>query len=710
VPATGKKVDIHQDIKNIRNEICNFILVTLSIVAIPAVIASLYRAEDFGFSASMIVQVIITGIFWLTTLLRARIPYEFRAIFVVSIMYALAVVGYFSFGLIGSGKILMLVFTILSAVFFGTKVAIFAILIGAITTAIIGGGFVEGTVSLRIDANSYNQSTNSWVSNTIAYVLFGVATAGAIVRLNSMQSNLVSKLHEQSLSLEFSQNDLERRVEQQTRALSLEVIQRKAQAIELKKNEERFKAFTEASSDRIWETDENFRFTFMSPPAGGLQKTAEELIGRAPWEVEGLTDSFGAWAEIQRNLENREPVRNIRFEYTKTGGEKTYGSYFGLPKFDSRNEFIGYRGTTQDQTEDVLLRHKAQTIEKRFYESFARLNAGFALWDPDDCLVMCNDFYRETQLEFAHLLQPGTPFRDLVHARAFSDRPSISAGQEEEWIQERIEDFQNSVSSRTFRVDQRWIESRPYKIEDGSTIIFQMDITEQNKAEAMKSDFVSLVSHELRTPLTSIYGSLKLLKNAAENINIETTTELISIAERNSQRLLSLVNDILDLQKIVAGKLELKRRIFDLNEIVIESLEENKSFAQTYRARFDFTEDEKEIFINGDSERVKQILANLLSNAAKFSPSGGIVHITLEKIDGYAVLSVRDEGPGIPDKYATEIFDPFVQIASVDTRETGGTGLGLPISKALVEEHQGFISLEPNSGAGAIFVVKFPLV
>ena len=82
----------------------------------------------------------------------------------------------------------------------------------------------------------------------------------------------------------------------------------------------------------------------------------------------------------------------------------------------------------------------------------------------------------------------------------------------------------------------------------------------------------------------------------------------------------------------------------------------------------------------------------------------------MEKIDGYAVLSVRDEGPGIPDKYATEIFDPFVQIASVDTRETGGTGLGLPISKALVEEHQGFISLEPNSGAGAIFVVKFPLV
>ncbi len=708
--AVDDNKEIHQDIYDIRSEICDWILVTLSVVAAPALVASLYRLVDFGFNMAMAAQIILASLLWATTFFRQKIPYPYRASFLLSIVFFLAIVGYISFGLVGAGKIWMLVFAIFSAVFFGPKVAVASIIIGAGATALIGSSFVEGIVTLRVDANAYNQSAISWISTSIAYILFGTATAGAIIRLNFAQSKLVTKLHEQSRALRFSQNDLEQRVEQQTQELSLEIIQRKAQAIDLQKSEERFRAFTEASSDRVWETDENFRYTYMSAPSGNLSNPVERLIGLAPWEIEGIFAAPEAWAELRKNIENREPIKNIRFEFSLTRGKKAFGAYFGVPQFDSRNKFIGYRGATQDQTEDEYLRRKAVTIEKRFYDSFAKLNAGFSLWDSSNQLVMCNDFYRATQADLADLLIPGFPFEEFLRARAYSGRPPAAKGREDKWIKESLERFQKSDIAHNFQSGDRWIETRPYRIDDGSTIIFQVDVTEQRKAEAIKSDFVSLVSHELRTPLTSIYGSLKLLGNKTTKIDKETSRELISVAERNSDRLLSLVNDILDLQKIVAGKLELKTKEIELNKIIVESLEENRSFAESYNVKFKFQECEDDLKIVGDTARIKQILANLLSNAAKFSPSGKSVKINLVKNADNAVLSVTDEGPGIAPKHLTEIFDPFVQIADVNTRETGGTGLGLPICKALVAEHNGTIELISIPGKGATFVVTFPLI
>ena len=708
-PVADEIEDIHQGISNIRSEICNWVLVTLSVVAIPALLASLYRSVDVGWGTAMIAQIFLATALWLITLKRNKVPYQYRAGFLLSMMFLLAVAGYVSFGLIGAGKIWMLVFAILAAVLFGTKIAIAAIVIGAITTAIVGGGYVEGIVKLRVDANEYNQSVNSWISASIAYVLFAVATVGAILRLNISQSQLLTRLHEQSVALKFSQNDLERRVEQQTRELSLEVLQRKAQALELQKSDERFRAFSEASSDRVWEADEDFRFTYMSSPSGNLIKSVKELIGIKPWEVDGVYFSPEALDEFQGNFKNREPIRNIPFKMTLSGGKVAYGSYFGVPHFDSMNEFIGYRGATQDQTDDVLLRRRAQNIEKQFYDSFAKLNAGFSLWDPNDKLVMCNDFYRNTQHDIAHLLKPGVTFEEIVTVRAHSNRPETAKGREADWIKERIAYFHNGNTSRKFKTDDRWIESRPYRIEDGSTIIFQIDITEHTRVEAIKSDFVSLVSHELRTPLTSIYGSLKLLNDEKTDLDKATMTDLIAVAERNSERLLSLVNDILDLQKIVAGKLELNVKKVNINEIVAESVEENKSFAETHEVEFKFRDCDNALMIGGDPLRLKQILTNLLSNAAKFSPAGKSVEISLTKNDERAVIKVTDQGPGIDPKHNSEIFDPFVQIGDVNTRAIGGTGLGLPICKALVEEHNGTISLESEPGKGASFIVDFPL-
>ncbi|MCG8508109.1 MAG: response regulator, partial [Rhodospirillales bacterium] len=234
------------------------------------------------------------------------------------------------------------------------------------------------------------------------------------------------------------------------------------------------------------------------------------------------------------------------------------------------------------------------------------------------------------------------------------------------------------------------------------------DITERRQVERMKNEFVSSVSHELRTPLTSIRGALGLVVGGTAGELDPKVRDLIDIAYNNSQRLINIVNDILDLEKIGSGQLKFRFRKTDMASMVRNAVAENQGFASEYGVRFDLAEVAEVAQVRADGDRINQVMANLLSNAAKFSPEGESVDIAVQEIDGWVRVSVSDRGPGIPAEFHGRLFERFSQADSSDTRQAGGTGLGLSIVKAIIEHHGGHVGFETEMGVGSTFYFELP--
>lgn len=238
---------------------------------------------------------------------------------------------------------------------------------------------------------------------------------------------------------------------------------------------------------------------------------------------------------------------------------------------------------------------------------------------------------------------------------------------------------------------------------------FVLDLTEQRKADRAKSEFISVVSHELRTPLTSIRGALGLLESGAAGELAPKIKHLIEIAHRNSQRLGTLVNDLLDMEKLVSGKMEFNQEAFDLHALAEQSVEANSSYAAALNVHYRLAPKQGQVMALGDSERVMQVFANLLSNAAKFSPKGEFVDISVHTLENMLRVDVVDKGPGIPLEFRDRIFTKFAQADGSNTRQQGGTGLGLNIAKSFIEKMGGAVGFESEIGKGSVFWFTLPV-
>ncbi len=232
---------------------------------------------------------------------------------------------------------------------------------------------------------------------------------------------------------------------------------------------------------------------------------------------------------------------------------------------------------------------------------------------------------------------------------------------------------------------------------------FVRDITERKEVERMKNEFISTVSHELRTPLTSIRGSLGLLEGGIMGELPPQAVDMVRIARTNTERLIRLINDILDLEKMEAGKLELKLALLECVELVEATLSGVQGMADTAGVTLR-SEVEGTPQVKGDRDRLIQVLTNLVSNAVKFSPRDAPVTVRVHDAPGGRVrFSVVDQGPGISAEQRGRLFGRFQQLDGSDTRSKGGTGLGLAISQAIVEQHGGRIEVESEEGKGSTF-------
>lgn len=234
-----------------------------------------------------------------------------------------------------------------------------------------------------------------------------------------------------------------------------------------------------------------------------------------------------------------------------------------------------------------------------------------------------------------------------------------------------------------------------------------LDVSERREVERMKKEFVSTVSHELRTPLTSIRGSLTLLAVGAMGALPEQVKKVVSIAERNTIRLIGLINDILDIEKLEAGKLDMVFENSPLTNILERSEQAVSAFAANNGVTLDIQP--TSLMVHADGDRLVQVIVNLVSNAVKFSPKGAAVTVASEEIPGGMIeIRVIDRGRGIPESFKNRLFQRFQQVEASDAKKKGGTGLGLAICKGIVEQHGGSIGVESEEGRGSVFWFRVP--
>ncbi|HEY3368063.1 MAG TPA: response regulator [Symbiobacteriaceae bacterium] len=235
------------------------------------------------------------------------------------------------------------------------------------------------------------------------------------------------------------------------------------------------------------------------------------------------------------------------------------------------------------------------------------------------------------------------------------------------------------------------------------------DITKETEVDRMKSEFIATVSHELRTPMTSIKGSLGLVLGGIAGPLPDEAKELLAIAQNNTDRLIRLINDILDISRIEAGKMEIRKQPLNIPDAVTRAVRELEGFAN--QREIAVRTDLPDILPRAmaDSDRLQQVLVNLLSNAIKFSESKTEVEVTAGLEAGELRIRVLDHGPGIPKEHLDQIFEKFHRVDNASTRKTGGTGLGLAICKAIVEEHGGRIWAESEVGKGSTFTFTLPV-
>jgi signal transduction histidine kinase len=235
------------------------------------------------------------------------------------------------------------------------------------------------------------------------------------------------------------------------------------------------------------------------------------------------------------------------------------------------------------------------------------------------------------------------------------------------------------------------------------------DISDRKAIERMKDEFISVVSHELRTPLTSMHSALKILATGRLGVLSTDGQQMLEIADDNTERLVRLVNNVLDLQRIESGDVKMEKRVCNVSTLMIQATEAMQPMAQQFGIILMVKPIDIEILI--DSDYIVQALTNLLSNAIKFSSTDATVWLTAEILtNSHVLFSVRDQGQGIPLDKLESIFERFQQVDSSDSRRKGGTGLGLTICRKIIEQHEGKIWAESVLGKGSTFSFTLPLL
>ncbi len=296
----------------------------------------------------------------------------------------------------------------------------------------------------------------------------------------------------------------------------------------------------------------------------------------------------------------------------------------------------------------------------------------------------------------------GTHYLDIIDE---SDRNATDQQMKAALNNSAVVSYENKVKSRLSTLDMFW--SCSWSKQEKAFFCTAHDISERKRMDLIKQQFVAMVGHDLRSPLSAIHVYFESLESGVYGEVSEKLARFTPVALRNTDRLIALVNDLLDIEKFESGTFQLEYANTSIDTVLLDSIETLKNLAKQTEVNITFAESGE--VISADSERLTQVFINLLSNAIKYSPAGGRIDIGTKNYGDELEISVQDEGRGVPEEFRIIIFERFKQIEQSDNKRGKGTGLGLAICKAIVEQHKGSIGVESSaSGTGSRFWVRLP--
>ena len=445
----------------------------------------------------------------------------------------------------------------------------------------------------------------------------------------------------------------------------------------------------------------------------------DEIIGKSVEELLGDTEYQGIRGQIRRTMAGQQarfegPLRNARGDLRYV--ERTY-----TPSFSSDGKVEGYFVCVSDLTERKQREEAALRTKRDIAEIVESLQEGFALFDTDDRLVVCNENYARIFPTVADLIKPGVKFEELIRTAAERGQ-NIEA--KDTWIRRRLEAHARPRGRFQHRfTDGRWIWVEEHKTHDGRTLSTYIDITQLKQrehelesardraqaADATKSEFLANVSHELRTPLNAIMGFSEVIQHQMFGPVNERYLDYVKDINDSGTHLLGVIEVLLDISKVQAGKLELSERDVDLRKLVDRCVRLIQGQADAEKVELLVHLDPELPGVWADELRLRQVIINLLSNAVKFTSEQGTVCLDVRRTpDGKVEISVADTGVGMDEDELEMAMEPFGQAGSAYTRNHRGTGLGLPIAKSLVELHDGSLAITSTKGVGTRAVVTLP--
>ncbi|MGD2184212.1 PAS domain S-box protein [Lusitaniella coriacea] len=514
------------------------------------------------------------------------------------------------------------------------------------------------------------------------------------------------------IELEIAQlnQELESKVVERTVQLTQELEERQRAEIALRESEQRYATLTEVSPVGLFHTNVFGNCLYVNErwcKIAGM--TLEQATGQGWGNAIHPQDRERVYREWHRAVQNNRPFQ-LEYRFQRPDGVVTWVFGQAVTETNADGKIVGFVGTITD----ISARKQAEAIvlesERRWRTLLENVRMLVVALKRDGTIEYANPFLLELTGYTASEVVGQNWFEIFIPR---TQQPKMRQIFANIMNRESYPYHQNTILTRSG--EEKAIAWNNTLLQDiqgepmGMTSIGE-DITERHAIERMKDEFISVVSHELRTPLTSIHGALNLLSTGLVKPESERGQHVITIASESSERLTRLVNDILELERLESGKIQLSPEWFNAAEVVCQATEQIQVMANRAEIELAVTVPEIELYL--DRDRLLQVLTNLLSNAIKFSPNGSTVELTAAPTDPSPIpqihFCVQDCGRGIPPEKLDSIFERFHQVDASDSRQKGGTGLGLAICRSIVEQHGGTIGVESTLSKGSHFYFTLP--
>ncbi|MBP2314915.1 ATP-binding protein [Azospirillum soli] len=350
------------------------------------------------------------------------------------------------------------------------------------------------------------------------------------------------------------------------------------------------------------------------------------------------------------------------------------------------------------------------------------MSEGFVVYDVNRRLVVANRRYLEIFPYLRDLIVPGMPFERVAERASSVLLPHGTEAERRAWAAWRLRAHEAAVPFEQVLPSGRTVQSTQAKMPDGGFVSVHRDVTAAKQAEAQmaaakeaaeranrtKSEFLSNMSHELRTPLNAIIGFAQVLEEDGAGTEVERA-EYARDIRLSGEHLLAIINDVLDMSKLEAGAMTLHESECDLGRLVLRAAGMLREQARAGGVTLRTTAPDEPLRVRADERLIRQVVLNLVSNAVKFTDDGGRVCVAVgEDEDGTLRVEVTDTGMGVSGEHLSKVFQPFYQVDSAASRKRGGTGLGLPISLAIMKMHQGSLDIASEPGCGTTIVATLP--